>query len=65
MAPVRSHAQTDTIGDDPVLLPGEPEHQTAVERRANGTSVEANVGAELQALATHYDLVSKLPSSLG
>ncbi|WP_276253089.1 Ldh family oxidoreductase [Halomontanus rarus] len=55
----------EPIGDEPVLLPGEPEHRTAVERRADGIPVEANVGAELRALATHYDLVSELPPSLG
>lgn len=54
----------EPIDDGTVLLPGEPEHRTAVRRRIDGIPVESNVAEELRALADHLDLVAELPSEL-
>ncbi|SDY68515.1 Ldh family oxidoreductase [Halopenitus persicus] len=50
--------------DDEVLLPGEPEHRIARERRAEGIPVEEAVIENLRKVAADHDVQGALPEAL-
>ncbi len=54
----------EPIGDEEVLLPGEPEHRTANRRREEGIPIEPTVADSLRELAAEQGIESALPPGL-